>query len=51
MGSNDYTGGTLVTAGTLDVTVPNALPDGTGLTVGAGAMLVFNASAGPRCAI
>ena len=43
-GSDSYTGGTIVNAGILYVTNSNALPDGTGLTVGAGGTLVFDAS-------
>ena len=45
-GSNDYTGGTTVDAGTLYVTNSNALPTGTSLTVGAGGAFVFDSSAG-----
>ena len=43
-GSNDYTGGTTVDAGTLYVTDSNALPTGTSLTVGAGGTFVFDPS-------
>jgi len=46
-GSNSYTGGTIVTAGLLEVTNPAALPDDTSLTVGADAPSVFGASATP----
>jgi fibronectin-binding autotransporter adhesin len=42
--SNNYTGGTLVYSGTLDVTNPLALVDGTGLTVDAGGAFNFNAA-------
>ncbi len=35
-GSDNYTGGTTVTAGILEVTNSHAIPDGTSLTVGAG---------------
>jgi autotransporter-associated beta strand protein len=44
-GSNDYVGGTVISAGTLHVTNPLAITDGTSLTVGASGALVF-ASAG-----
>ena len=44
-GSNSYTGGTNVNAGTLIVTSKTALPDGTSLTVGAGGTLIFDGSA------
>jgi autotransporter-associated beta strand protein len=40
-GSDSYTGGTLVTAGTLDVTAANGLPNGGALTIGAGAGSLF----------
>jgi len=43
-GSDNYTGGTTVTAGTLIVTSDIALSDGTSLTVGAGASLIFDPS-------
>ena len=43
-GSDCYHGGTIVTAGTLIVTDPNAIPDGTSLTVGADAALLFDPS-------
>jgi autotransporter-associated beta strand protein len=42
-GSNTYTGGTTVEAGTLDVLNSSALPDGSSLTVGADATLIFGA--------
>ena len=45
-GTNSYTGGTQVNAGTLDVTNPSALADGTSLSVGANAASIF-ALAGP----
>ena len=41
-GSNDYSGGTLVEQGTLEVVNVDALPGGTNLTVGAGSALLFN---------
>jgi autotransporter-associated beta strand protein len=41
-GSNDYAGGTLVTAGTLEVENSAALPDGTSLTIDAGGAFVFS---------
>ena len=44
-GSNSYTGGTTVDAGTLIVDSAGALPDGTSLTVGAGGTLIFDPSA------
>ena len=44
-GSDSYSGGTLVTAGTLDVTNSDALPDDGGLTVGAGGTVIFDSSA------
>ena len=44
-GSNAYTGGTYVAAGTLFVTNSDALPSGTSLTVGAGGTFVFDPSA------
>jgi fibronectin-binding autotransporter adhesin len=40
-GTNTYIGGTIVTAGTLDVTNPAALLDGSSLTVNAGGTFVF----------
>ncbi|MGA2256202.1 MAG: MBG domain-containing protein, partial [Thermoguttaceae bacterium] len=43
-GSNSYAGNTVVNGGLLIVANARALPDGTGLTVGAGGILVFNAS-------
>jgi autotransporter-associated beta strand protein len=43
-GSNTYSGGTTVIAGTLDVASYAALPDGSSLTVGAGAALNFDSS-------
>ena len=39
---NTYSGGTLVAAGTLDVMNSDALPGGSGLTVGAGGTVIFN---------
>jgi autotransporter-associated beta strand protein/probable HAF family extracellular repeat protein len=44
-GSNDYTGGTTVSAGTLCVTDTVALPSGTSLTVGAGGAALFEPAA------
>lgn len=41
-GNNYYTGGTNVLGGTLIVSSASALPDGSSLTVGAGATLIFN---------
>jgi autotransporter-associated beta strand protein len=46
-GSNTYNGGTFVTAGLLELTKSAALPDGTGLTVGANAVPLFNGAAVP----
>jgi len=43
-GTNNYTGGTNVLAGKLAVTSSTALPDGYGLTVGAGGTLIFDPS-------
>ncbi len=45
-GSDSYTGGTNVDAGTLYVTNSSALPDGTNLTVGPGGTFVFDPSVG-----
>ena len=42
IGSNSYSGGTIVEAGTLEVTNSDALPDGGSLTVGLEATLVFD---------
>ena len=42
IGSNSYSGGTIVEAGTLEVTNSDALPDGGSLTVGSEATLVFD---------
>ena len=42
IGSNSYRGGTIVEAGTLEVTNSDALPDGGSLTVGSEATLVFD---------
>jgi autotransporter-associated beta strand protein len=44
-GSNDYSGGTVVEQGTLEVVNVDALGGGTSLTVGAGAALLFNTTA------
>jgi autotransporter-associated beta strand protein len=43
-GSDNYTGGTTVDAGTLVLASDTALPDGTSLTVGAGGALIFDSS-------
>jgi len=43
-GSNSYTGGTFVAAGTLAVTASKALPRGTSLTVSPGGTFVFDPS-------
>jgi fibronectin-binding autotransporter adhesin len=43
-GSDTYSGGTVVTGGTLDVTTSSALPGGSSLTVNAGGTFVFNSS-------
>jgi autotransporter-associated beta strand protein len=40
-GANSYSGGTTVSAGTLQLTSPNALPVGGTLTIGAGATVVL----------
>jgi fibronectin-binding autotransporter adhesin len=40
-GSNDYTGGTHVNSGTLNVSAADAIPDGSSLTVGQGASALF----------
>ena len=44
-GTNSYTGGTAVDAGTLYVTNSNAIPSGSSLTVGAGGVLIFDPAA------
>ncbi len=44
-GSNDYTGGTTVTAGTLCATNSDALPNETSLIIDAGGTFVFDPSA------
>ena len=46
-GSGNYTGSTIVTAGTLIVTDPDAIQSGTSLTVGAEASSIFGALAAP----
>jgi autotransporter-associated beta strand protein len=43
-GTNTYSGGTVVFAGTLSIVSANALPNGSSLTVGAGASSLFGAS-------
>jgi autotransporter-associated beta strand protein len=51
-GPNSYTGGTNVFAGTLQVNVASALPDGGSLTVGAGGTFIFEPSAtGANCRV
>ena len=45
-GSNDYSGGTVVDAGTLIAASDRALRDGSSLTVGAGGTFVFDPTAG-----
>jgi autotransporter-associated beta strand protein len=51
-GSDTYTGGTIVEAGTLEITTAAALPTGTSLTVGAGGIFIFDqmATAAPLAA-
>ncbi len=44
-GSNGYSGGTFVNAGTLVVQSPNAVPQGSSLSVGAGAASLFGSPA------
>ena len=41
-GTNSYSGGTIVDAGTLVATTSSAIPDGTSLTIGAGGTLIFD---------
>ncbi len=43
--SDNYTGGTIVTAGRLEVTSSEAIQSGTSLTVGAGASSIFGEAA------
>ena len=43
-GTDNYTGGTMVSGGTLYVTNSSALADGTSLTVGAGGVFIFDPS-------
>jgi autotransporter-associated beta strand protein len=50
-GTNTYTGGTVVNAGTLEVANSNALPDGGNLTVGAGATGAFDSGSGTSSAV
>jgi len=45
-GSDSYLGGTYVDAGRLEVTNAMSLPDGTRLTIGAGATFIFDPAAG-----
>ena len=49
-GSDSYSGGTNVLAGTLIATSPTALPDGTDLTVGGGAATAFGSLQSPAAA-
>ena len=44
-GSDSYTGGTIVTAGTLEIANSGALPNGSSLAVGAGGTFIFDPSA------
>ncbi len=44
-GSDSYTGGTFVTAGTLEATTAAALPEGSSLTIGAGGTFIFDPTA------
>jgi autotransporter-associated beta strand protein len=46
-GSNTFTGGTNLEAGMLIVTNSEAIPNGTSVSVGAGALSIFGASAAP----
>ena len=46
-GSNSYTGGTVVDAGTLIVDTSSAIPDGSSLIVGAGGTFIFDSSVTP----
>ena len=46
-GTDNYSGGTVVSAGTLIVTAPAALPSGGSLTVGAGGTFIFDPSVTP----
>jgi len=41
-GSNNYSGGTMVSGGDLVITTASAIPDGSSLTVGAGGILIFD---------
>ena len=43
-GENSYSGGTTIDQGTLCAADPNALPDGTSLTIAAGGAFVFDPS-------
>ncbi|MGA2255043.1 MAG: LamG-like jellyroll fold domain-containing protein [Thermoguttaceae bacterium] len=43
-GTNTYTGGTIVSAGTLLMKSPDAIPEGGSLTIGAGGTFVFDPS-------
>ena len=44
-GSDDYSGGTMVDSGLLEITDSDALPAGSSITVGAGGTLIFDPSA------
>jgi len=44
-GDNTYAKGTIVEAGTLEIAVADALPNGSNLTVGAGGTFIFDPSA------
>jgi autotransporter-associated beta strand protein len=50
-GTNTYTGGTEVEAGTLIVNNSAALPDGTSLTIGAGGKFIFDSTQGGTPAV
>ncbi len=42
--NNSYTGGTYVEAGTLEITSAGAIPNGSSLSIGAGAALIFDSA-------
>ncbi len=46
-GTNSFTGGTVVTGGTLKVTTPAGLPDGSDLSIGANAVTLLDAAVIP----
>ena len=50
-GKDSYTGGTNVDAGTLVVTSPSAIADGTSLTIGAGGTFIFDPSSSDSTAV